>query len=312
MYKRKILLSLFCIFIIFSLISIIYAFSDKIEQDTLNSTKLNNSNELYMCISDNMQKISTTEKQNVISSVEQYIPTLIPDNEIQTLSVSESISDNVNILHDNTINQDYYDIVSTNYSISLASDLSLRSFSDSTFNYDLSATASKDEARSFIIDFYNNLNVSHDYELAYLEIVDGNIWEADFAKKIDDIYNYYDSIKIFFSPEQEKIAALRVHSTKYSKPNTSVQSVKGTTISAEDAKNIVKNNFSNISDNDIIETQIVFTKPNNFFTKHNGTDIIYENVVVKAWKVTIKKDLKESFIFVDYSTGNVVGGDQIK
>lgn len=312
MNKRKLLLSFTSVFIIISLISVIYAFSGTKKQNIICSEKLNNSNKLYICISNSNKKVNNTLSKDITAAVEKYIPTLVSSNEVKNHSTKQIISNKINILHDNTINQDYYDIITENYSISLSKDLKLRSFSDNTFNFNLPTTASKIEAENFIMKFYDNLNVSHDYELAYMEIADEGIWEADFAKKIDGIYNYYDSIKIFFSPEQEKIAALRIHSSEYSIPESSLQTIQTSSLTIEEAKRIVKQNFSNISDEDILNVELVFTKPNNFFTKESGSDIVYENIVTKAWKISVNKDSKTGYIFIDCLTGNIVGGDQIK
>ena len=77
-------------------------------------------------------------------------------------------------------------------------------------------------------------------------------------------------------------------------------------------ENIVKEQFENISDNQITNIELTYIKPNNFFTRQAGSDIISSNVVVKAWKVTIEQDATTTFVFVDFSTGNILGGDQVK
>lgn len=309
MNKRKFLVSLVIFSIVFTSFSVLYAFTSKIDLANLGSSNSKNSNDVYICVSETNTDIDNNQKQELISASAQYIPTLIGNNAIQTLADSEETSSEITVFHDNTINQDYYDIRENNYTISLNENSTLRAFSDDTFDYNLPTTTDKNIAENFIVNFYNNLNISHDYELAYLEVFDDSMWEADFVKKVDNIYNYYDSIKIFFSPEQQKIAALRIHSSSYPSSNISTLS---TNISDLEAKDIVKDNFANINDSNIKNKEIVFTKPNNFFTRQAGDDIISENNVVKAWKITLEKDSTTTFVFVDYSTGNIIGGEQVK
>lgn len=321
MKKSKVLLSVIVVFTLFSLFSLIYAFSNvNMEENTVSKSE-NNSIEIQPCISKSEKELTSEEKQEVILVADTYASTLVSSNEIQTLSTLQDTSDEIIVLYDNIIDEEYYEIKKKDYCIGIAEDLTLREFTDNTFDYDLATTATKIEAKNFIVSFYNNLNVSHDYELAYLEPADDGIWEADFAKKVDGIYNYYDSIKIFFSPEQEKIAALRVHSTEYVASENSTMATSYSTksnssenicISELEAKDAVKASFPEINYNDIKEMELVFTKPNDFFTGEYGTGINFENIVVKAWKVTVEKDSQITFVYVDSITGDVVGGGQLK
>lgn len=311
MNKKKILLSLVTVSTVFASASAIYAFTSKIDLANLTSNYLkeNEQNEVYIGISEKDTTISNPEKEDIIQKANTYIPTLIGETTTQTARISENNSSEIKLFHDNTINEDYYDIVTSNYTISMDKNSKLRAFSDDTFNYDLQTTSDKSIAKTFITNFYNNLDISHDYELEYLERFDDSMWEADFVKKLDGLYNYYDSIKIFFSPEQQKIAALRIHSTSYDNDGIATLSEN---ITEAEAKNIVKEQFENISDNQITNIELTYIKPNNFFTRQAGSDIISSNVVVKAWKVTIEQDATTTFVFVDFSTGNILGGDQVK
>lgn len=311
MNKKKIFLSMSIFFIIFASFSVIYAFSTKIDLSNLNAQNSNyNSNEdLYICAYEKNETISSSQRNDLLSIANNYVSILLNSSETQLISTLNDNSREFKTFYDNTINENYYDIIENNYTLSLSENFNLRAFSDTTFDFDTSVSTDRKLAESYITQIYRNLDLSDGYELAYLEIFDDSMWEANFVKKIDGIYNYYDSIKIFFSPNQEKIAALRVHSTTY---NNSEISTASTNISENDIITIIKENFSNINNNDITDIELVFTKPNNFFTRQAGTDVIFENYVIKAWKVTIEKDNTTTFAFIDYNTGNIVGGDQIK
>lgn len=248
-------------------------------------------------------KKNEMEKSAIEIKANNYIPALLGNTDIQVASISENNNSEIKTFHDNTINEDYYDIITNNYTISMTEDSNLRAFSDNTFNYDIQTTTDKSVAETFIVNFYNNLDISHDYELAYLEVFDDSMWEADFVKKVDGIYNYYDSIKIFFSPDQQKIAALRVHSTSYVNDGITTANLD---ITANEAKNIVKENFENIYDNEITNVELIFAKPNNFFTRQAGDEVISENNVVKVWKVTIEKDATTTYAYVELSNGNII------
>lgn len=311
MNKKKIFLSMSIFFIVFASFSAIYAFTTKIDLTNLNAqdSDYNSNEDLYICAYEKNETISNSQQNDLLSTASNYIPILLNSSGTQLISTLNDSPIEFKTFYDNTINENYYDIIENNYTISLSEDSELRAFSDNTFDFDTSVSTNRELAESYITQIYQNLNLSDGYELAYLEIFDDSMWEANFVKKIDGIYNYYDSIKVFFSPNQGKIAALRVHSTTY---NNSEISTVSTNISENDIINIMKENFSDINNNDITDIELVFTKPNNFFTRQAGTDVIFENYVVKAWKVTIEKNNTTTFAFIDYNTGNIVGGDQIK
>ena len=101
---------------------------------------------------------------------------------------------------------------------------------------------------------------------------------------------------------------MRVHSTVYVNDSLSTYS---SSVSAAKAQDVVINTFSDVSKDDIISTEYILTKPNNFFTRETGEDIIAQNKVVKAWCITLEKDTTYT-VYVDSTTGNIIGGDGIK
>ena len=262
------------------------------------------------------ENLSISQKTIIIDSANKYSAILKNPTEYTNDTISMStipkttISTNAKVIcqYDNTINEKFYEIREKDFTVSIAEDTSLRSFTDSTFNYDLASTATDTVAREFILTVYTSLDLADEYELADLNKFGDNLWEAVLAQKIDGIFNYYDSINVYFCPMQRKIAALRVHSSEYHRSNLSSLSLS---LTKQDAKDAVVEAFSDISLNDITTAELIFTKPNNFFTKAKDSELETVNTVVKAWKITIKKDYTY-FVFVDSETGNIIGGDRIK
>lgn len=272
--------------------------------------------ELVYNIVNTEDDLSIAKKTEIVDSANKYSAILsafsaLP-NDVSSLSAisSTQIQSNTEIFsqYDNTVNESFYEIREKNYTISIAEDSSLRSFTDNTFDYNLASDATKETAEAFALEVYDSLDFKSNHELADLNKFGDNLWEAVFATKIDGVFNYYDSVKVYFCPIQKKIAALRVHSSEYQE---SILSTRSVSLSMQGAKQAVIDNFSDITLDDITDVEIEFTKPNNFFTRADGTELVSTNEVVKTWKVTVKKDYTY-FVFIDAETGDVIGGDRIK
>ena len=305
MYKKILLIS-GIFFIVLAVGTIIFAFTSKINLENLhpNGDTEKNNQEVYLNISQDKYSLNNEKEKELIEKSKSYIPCLL-GKKMTNIDLDKNVT--IKGQYDNTTDQNFIDISTNEFTISINENDSLRAFSDNTIDYNSTTGENKEYAKKYIMQLYNNLDISHDYDLIYLEKFDECLWEADFAKKIDNIYNDYDSIKIFFSPEQKKIAAMRIHSTY----NTKITNSKNT-INEKDVMSIILNNFEDIKENDILKVETVYTKPNNFFTKQNYGDIIYENKIVKAYKVTIVTNDTTIYVFIDLNTGNIIGGDQLK
>ncbi|MDR3289150.1 MAG: hypothetical protein LBT22_06950, partial [Peptococcaceae bacterium] len=177
----------------------------------------------------------------------------------------------------------------------------------------------KKAAEAYITGIFRNLNRGEQYQLTYLEPFSAGLWEAGFPAELDGVYNDYDAIKVFFSPEQEKIAALTVHHTPY-------EGSGEVAITAEQAKTIVQEKISFSGNAQAQEAVLVFTKPIPFFEQEKegidsvpGEAFFAENKVVKAWKVTLLIENTTEYgwdttvyVFVDCATGDIVGGDGLR
>lgn len=306
--NKKILLGLSVFFIVLAIGTIIFAYTGKFNLAKLypqSEEKISNQ-EVYLNISKEKYSLNNKEEKILFEKAKTYIPYLTGKKDIN-LDLIKDLK--IEGHYDNTTEQNFVDITTNDFTISLNENKTLRAFSDNTIDYSKYSNSNKEYAKKYITELYNNLDISHDYELTYLEIFDEYLWEAGFTKKIDNIYNIYDSIKVYFTPEQKKIAAMRIHSTY----NTQIVNVNTENIVPEkDIINIIQENFENIKEKDISKVEIVYTKPNNFFTKKDYGDIISENKIVKAYKITITLNDKTIYVFVDINTGNIIGGDMLK
>lgn len=302
--KKKTLTYLITVLTLFCLIFVVSAetnksplFSPPIQSDNITP--------VVTFISEKDLSVDKRTQEKIISLANEYSDLLLATPLSKELSLSsEKILEQMDL----TINEEFYEIQSVQHSIALTKDLTLRAFTDNTFNYDIPTSTDVLSAKSFITDTLSKLNLTTEYSLVNLEKFGDNLWEAVFATKIDGLINYYDSVKIYFCPLQKKIAALRVHSSKYVANDFSS---RDTSISEKDAQAIVVTTFTDVSQENIISITPVLTKPNNFFTRKNGEDILTENKVTKAWCVTLKNDTT-CLVYIDCITGNIIGGDCIK
>lgn len=306
--NKKILVSLGIFSTVLAIGTIIFAFTSKINLANLYPyiETEESSQKIYLNISQDKYSLNKDEEKMLLEKAKSYISCLF-GKETRNIDLDKNAT--IKGHYDNTTEQNFIDISTDEFTISINENKSLRAFSDNTIDYNSITRETSENAERYITELYRNLDISHDYELIYLEKFDDCLWEADFTKKMDDIYNDYDSIKIYFSPEQQKIAAMRVHST-YNTPIVS-ENTKNE-VKKSDVFGILQQNFDNITEKSIINIEKVYTKPNNFFTKKDYGDIISENRIVKAYKVKLTFDNEIFFVFIDINTGNIVGGDQLK
>lgn len=261
MKKYLLISSLLCILVLFSVVNIVNASLVITEEETvaaINSLLTFNSTEF-------LKSIDTT----------------------QTIS---SIKGSINQL----TNSEFYQIETTDYLLNLDSvSKEVIGLYSKQLDCDFTSTASKALARSFILSKYAELELPSEYELVYLEKLDDYVWEANFQKKYGDVYNMYESVKIFFIPETQTIAALTVFDEEYSSPSAETMTVTEATEIAETELDI----------NNIVSSELTIIKENNYFNNENQNTNLH-----KAWVLTTAD---EEYIYVDSSTGEIIGGDCI-
>ena len=182
-----------------------------------------------------------------------------------------------------------------------------------TFNYDtgefLSYSANghkkyrktnkkEDEIRKIAIEIYDQMSIKEEgYEIIELQQFDDEIWRATFAKKYGDLINNGETIKLSFSPESKEILTLHKSNIKFAN-----NSIEITEDEAEKFANIV--NFNNVD----MKCNIEIVRPNYFYKENNP---MYKriNIYRKAYVFTLEDDSKTK-IYVDCTTGEIIGGDK--
>lgn len=180
----------------------------------------------------------------------------------------------------------------------------------------IQATANESLAKDVALQLYNIVTQSKEYELRSIQKVsvtdDSCLWQADFCKKYDGIYNDYQCIRITFIPETKQIKMLNIFDEDFE--NNPI------VISEEDAIEIVKNK---LQDENILEIncELKIEKMNPYvYMQDNpieGTNAYkMERIVRKVWSITCilnKNNIKQQEkYYVDVTTGEIIGGDAIK
>lgn len=213
---------------------------------------------------------------------------------LSTLESDTTISKS-KVKFDKFKNEDVYEIENSKYFIDLDSSNNLVGiYSKSTSPLKIRSTFSKDQAREVIVNKYQELNLPSEYDLVYLEKVDDEIWEADFQKNYNGIYNKYEAVKTFFIPENNEIVSLTVFDEGHGQTET--------TVSKDDAIMTAANSL-NIDSSEIVSAELSMEKANDFYDESNSDNSIHTSWVLKS--------LDNSIVFVDATENTVIGGDSI-
>lgn len=215
-------------------------------------------------------------------------------NILKELNVS---SDNLKttVIYDELKDENVYSIENANYLINMDTNNDLIGI----YTKQISTTqeiSSMDSssAKDYILDKYKKLNLPSDYELNYLEKFDYLIWQANFEKNYNGIYNKYESVKVFFIPDTDEIVSLTV----FNEPAASNE----TTITQEEATLTATENLG-ISSSDIVSATLTMEKANDYYDNSNKDTSIRPTWVIQS--------SDNSIIYIDAENNKVIGGDCI-
>ena len=116
----------------------------------------------------------------------------------------------------------------------------------------------EDEAKSVLMEKFNELKADDDYTLVSFEKESDNIWVGYFNKKYGELYNRYQGITLKIIPELDKVITIVYFDEDYK--DTEI------IISKEEAINIVKNK---VNDN----SMEIF----NYMEKYNYEELVFFN-----------------------------------
>lgn len=180
----------------------------------------------------------------------------------------------------------------------------------------ITATANKSTAKEVVMFLYSIISNDNDYELKSLQklsITDNScLWQADFCKQYDGIYNDYQCIRITFIPEIKKIKMLNIFDEEFE--NNPI------IITKDEAIETVKTKLQGEEINNVnCELKIEKMNPLVYMQDHplSGNQVYrLERVVRKVWSVqcTIKRNNieQQEKYYIDVTTGEIIGGDSIK
>lgn len=213
---------------------------------------------------------------------------------LSVLNTETSISDS-KVKYDKLKNENVYEIENSKYSINLDSSNNLIGiYSKDISPLKIKSSSNKDFAREVIMNKYNELNLPNEYELVYLEKLDDEIWEADFQKNYNGIYNKYEAVKTFFIPENDEIVALTVFNE--GNDTSDVQVTKDDAI-------ITAANSLNVDSSEIVSASLSMEKANSFYDESNTDSSIHTSWVLQT--------SDNSIVYVDATENNIIGGDCI-
>lgn len=213
---------------------------------------------------------------------------------LTTLDSTDTVS-GTKIVYDELAQKNIYQISNEKYTINLDESNNLLGIYSKDITPVLARTAvDKETAKNIILNIYNELNLPSDYELVYLEQFDNEIWEADFAKKYNDVYNKFESVKTFFVPANSEIVSLTVFNEGHD--------LDQVTVSQEEAIQTATNTLD-INSQDIISASLSMEKANNYYNKSSKDTSIHTSWVLET--------SDNSFVFVDASDNTIIGGDCI-
>lgn len=216
-------------------------------------------------------------------------------------------------------------------------------FSVSDFGIDdtkIPSTMSKDEVEKIANEIYINLGYKEgEYKLKDLRknliTNDTNLWQADFCKEYDGLYNDFECVRITFVSEIKQLSIYTLFDYKTENNPVEIEKEEAIEIAKDKAKELGKDE-SRIKE---IKTELKFEKVNSFiYTQENqktqqakeqaiienetqtqnintGYGYKTQDLVRKVWRVDIEyySDFAEiDSYFVDCTTGEILGGDAVK
>ena len=199
------------------------------------------------------------------------------------------------VVFDELQNKTIYEIENEKYFIDMDTNNNLVGIHSKKLSTNLeSSNYNQNQAKDFILKKYSELNLPENFELHYIEKYDDLIWQANFERNYNGIYNKYESVKVYFIPDSKEIVALGVFNEEASSA--------GITINENEAIQTVLN-YLNISEDKIVSSTLSMEKANNFYNKESKDTSIHSTWVIQT------ED--NSIIYVDAQTNNVIGGDSI-
>ncbi len=206
-------------------------------------------------------------------------------------------SNNVNskVVYDELTKENLYEFENTKYFVNMNTKNELVGiYSKNVTATQTTSNVNNQTAKEYVLNKYTELNLPTEYELTYLEKFDDLIWQANFEKNYNGIYNKYESVKMFFIPDSDEIVALTVFNEGASSSTV--------TVSKEDAEMTAAQNLG-IDSSNIKSANLSMEKANKFYDNSN-----FDTTVHSTWVIQSADD---TIVYVDAENNTVIGGDHI-
>lgn len=168
---------------------------------------------------------------------------------------------------------------------------------------------SKEEAIAVAKEIYKDLEYEKKYELVEIKRIGQGKWEAYFSVKYNGIFNDYQSIRITFFTETKELIMLNIFD--YDFENNPFE------ITEEIAINIVENKYGENNIKEISAKKDIRQMNTIMYQKENSLqdgEYRISNIVRNVWNVKVVDKQNEfvEYYYVDATTGEIIGGNQIK
>lgn len=188
------------------------------------------------------------------------------------------------VVYDELQSKSIYEIENSKYFIDMDTNNNLVGIHSKAISATMEASNfTYDMARDYITQKYELLNLPADYELNYLEKYDDLIWQANFEKNYNGVYNKYESVKVYFIPDSNEIVALGVFRDA---PTTSDVQI---------SEEMAIQTASKDNQAEIVSTTL-------------GMEKADDNKIHSAYTITYSDN---NIVFVDAESNQIIGGDTI-
>lgn len=280
--------------------ALVFATQDNLQKSILSGgVKLNNE-EVRNSIVQVEKSESKLSEEQIIQLAKKYEKNVTKDTtmQIQVRSLEQG----------NTLKEDKYNdkkiwTVSDNYTetkIDAETGDLIQTLSKKQEYTDSNCT--EDEAKVIANELYKNLDIKNeykDYQLNGVIKFDDELWIANFSKKYGDLYNDFESVKITFAPADKQVKIVSII-------NQGIYENNSVSISEDEAKDIAK---KQINSNSNSKVKLAIVQPNYFFKDKNNYLTYKEVEKTRTAYIVSLEDENKTIVYVDATTGEVIGGD---
>lgn len=313
--KRKFILILLVTVLIFSCLSVVFAFTNKKENGkSEKNLELISIAETYAAIdSKNISKLAVNKKEDIVSIANTYL------KKFEYASKGLNEKEKLRINDNNILNEDDEMSIEYNYSgLKLRNEimldtneyaLTINADTGKIINYSKHMSIfpkcelEREKIEIIANELFKNIDICNvnEYEMIYLEEYDEGIWWVAFAKKYGDLINSGEIVKFHFIPETKEIWVLGINNIAYD--NNEVL------ISEEMARNIA-NQYLEKSVATDMKISLAIVNPNEMLLEGNlRTDKVHSfaQYMRKAYVCEFNNEAQTQ-IYIDCTTGDVLGG----